>query len=323
MNALQIIQRRTGDDRQVQRAVQLGERQVRHTARLLDDLLDVSRIVLGKIQLRGEPVDLRDIVRRVASAARFGVQSQLLVLKIELPGEPLVVHGDPTRLEQCVGNLLSNAMKYTPPGGTIALSAHEEGDSAVIRVRDSGVGIAPEMLEQIFDLFAQADTSLARARGGLGIGLTPARRLVELHGGVLTARSEGLGRGSEFEIRLRTHHVAGPLPPPPPAAPPLVRRRVLVVEDNRDHRRRRRRVGDPAGGRVGPGRGLDRHRAAGDGRVRDRAADPGPGGHARATDRPDRVQRRADAAAGCRGRLRGAPREARPPDEIERLLAAR
>jgi CheY-like chemotaxis protein len=210
--------------------------------RLLDDLLDVSRIVLGKIQLRGEPVDLRDVVRRVASAARFGVQSQLLVLKIELPGEPLVVHGDPTRLEQCVGNLLGNAAKYTPRGGTIVLSAHVEAGSAVIRVRDSGIGIAPEMLDQIFDLFTQADTSLARARGGLGIGLTLARRLVELHGGVLTARSEGLGQGSEFEIRLPAHDLAGPLPPPAPPPVPVVRRRVLVVDDNRDARETLRTV---------------------------------------------------------------------------------
>jgi signal transduction histidine kinase len=237
VNALQVIRRRAGEDRQVQRAVQLGERQVRHTARLLDDLLDVSRIVLGKIQLHLEPVDVREVVRRVVEASRYALQAQALRLKLDLPPDPLGVRADPTRLEQCVGNLLSNAVKYTPAGGSITVSARRVGTTAVLVVKDSGVGIAPEMLEQMFELFTQADASLARARGGLGIGLTLARRLVELHGGTLTARSEGLGRGSEFEIRLRAEaqtEAPGKAADMVPAG--RRRRRVLVVDDNADGR---------------------------------------------------------------------------------------
>ena len=236
VNAFQIIRRRAGEDRQVERAVQLGERQVRHTAKLLDDLLDVSRIVLGKIQLRPELVDLRDVVRRVVEAGRFAARSQMLLLKVDLPPDPLVVHGDPTRLEQCIGNLLSNAVKYTPRGGSVGVGAHRDGNSAVLVVRDSGIGIAPEMLHRVFDLFAQADASLARARGGLGIGLTLARHLTDLHGGTLTARSAGLGRGSEFEVRLPALDVTDAPAAPPSSPAPAARRRVLVVEDNRDAR---------------------------------------------------------------------------------------
>jgi len=155
---------------------------------------------LGKITLRPEPLDLRDAIRSVAESAAFALQSQALALRLELPDEPLPVAGDVTRLEQCIGNLLNNAIKFTPPGGRVTISGRREGDEVVVVVADEGVGIASEMLDRVFDLFAQADASLARSRGGLGIGLTLVRRLVDLHGGRVTARSAGTGRGSEFVV---------------------------------------------------------------------------------------------------------------------------
>ena len=234
-NALHVIGRLAGGDRRVGRAVRIAERQLRHEARLLDDLLDVSRIVLGKITLRPEPLDLRDAIRSVAESAAFALQSQALALRLELPDEPLPVAGDVTRLEQCIGNLLNNAIKFTPPGGRVTISGRREGDEVVVVVADEGVGIASEMLDRVFDLFAQADASLARSRGGLGIGLTLVRRLVDLHGGRVTARSAGTGRGSEFEIRLRVDDATTPAMLVAPAAS-SVTSQILLVEDNRDAR---------------------------------------------------------------------------------------
>jgi signal transduction histidine kinase len=235
VNALHVISRLAPGDRHVARAVRIAERQLRHEARLLDDLLDVSRIVLNKITLRPQPLDLRDSIRSVVEGAAFAIQSQALTLTVELPSVPLTVAGDATRLEQCIGNLLNNAMKFTPAGSRVSVIARREGGEAVVIVADEGVGIAPDMLERIFDLFTQADASLARSRGGLGIGLTLVRRLVDLHGGRVTARSAGPGRGSEFEIRLRLVEETA-APAAPASALHMGGRRVLVVEDNRDAR---------------------------------------------------------------------------------------
>jgi signal transduction histidine kinase len=208
-------------------------RQVRHLARLIDDLLDVGRLATGKILLARRPLDLSDLVRRtVATLAGDG----RLDRRLEVTTDPIWVDADPTRLEQIVGNLVGNAVKYTDAGGRIVVSLRPSGGDAVLTVQDDGGGIAPDLLPRIFDLFVQGDQSLDRSHGGLGIGLTLVRRLVELHGGSVSASSGGPGRGAAFTVRLPA--MPAPLmesaePPGPPAAP---RRRVLVVEDNRDAR---------------------------------------------------------------------------------------
>jgi two-component system, sensor histidine kinase len=238
VNALQIIQRLTRGDRNVVQAVRIAQRQLQNEARLLDDLLDVSRIVLGKITVRTEAVDLRDTIRTVIDGSAFAVESGALQVTVDTPEEPLTVMGDPTRLEQCVGNLVSNAIKFTSAGGRVAVRARRRDAEAVVTVSDSGVGMRPETLERVFGLFEQGEPSLARARGGLGIGLTLTRRLVELHGGSVTARSGGPGHGSEFEIVLPlTLDASAPRPEPTAAAPASpAARRILIVEDNRDAR---------------------------------------------------------------------------------------
>jgi len=239
-----------GGDRTVEQALRVVDRQVKHQARLLDDLLDVSRMVLGKIALRLEPVDLVVIVRQAIEAASFGIHSRAQALHVELPDEPVVVTGDPIRLEQIVANLLGNAMKYTPAAGRIDLRVSTVGESVVLKVSDSGVGIEPEWLDKIFELFTQGDVTRARATGGLGIGLTIARTLVELHSGTITARSEGRDRGATFEIRLPQGQ--GPAPAPRVAEPERAReaRRILVVDDNRDARELLRVVLELDGHRV-------------------------------------------------------------------------
>jgi PAS domain S-box-containing protein len=205
------------------------QRQVQHLARLVDDLLDVSRVVAGKVVLRLQPVDLADAARRVA--AMHGGRH---VISVET--RRVWVSADPTRLEQIITNLLANAVKYTPAGGEISLEAGIEGAGAVLRVRDRGAGIRAEILPRIFDLFVQGDRSLERTGGGLGIGLTLVRRLVELHGGTVEAASPGPGRGSTFTVRLPALAVA-PEPGAAASAPgPAAARRVLIVEDNDDAR---------------------------------------------------------------------------------------
>jgi PAS domain S-box-containing protein len=210
-------------------------RQTRHLARLVDDLLDVSRVRLGKIQLNQGPVDVRDVARRALETAHVAGKTRSHNVALDVGTEPLVVRGDAVRLEQVVGNLLDNAVKYTPAPGSIKIHVEREADEAVIRVEDRGVGIAGDVLAKIFDVFAQADASLDRSRGGLGLGLALVRALVELHGGTVSARSAGPGLGSEFSVRL-------PLVPEQAAAVDrwspgrLTRRRILIVEDNADTR---------------------------------------------------------------------------------------
>ncbi len=216
----------------------MAERQVVHLSRLVDDLMDVSRISTGKIELRRQRVDLGTVARRAVDAARSSIDARGLALELEIPRETVCVDADPTRLEQVLWNLLSNAAKYSNPGGTIRLSAAREGDDAVVRVADTGIGIEPAMLPTVFEMFVQAGDLGHRTEGGLGLGLSLVKSLVELHGGRVEAASAGRGEGSAFTVRLPASS-ASECPATPdrdglatPGRPP--RRRVLVVDDNVD-----------------------------------------------------------------------------------------
>jgi signal transduction histidine kinase/ActR/RegA family two-component response regulator len=218
------------------RALKIAHRQTEQLGRLIDDLLDVARITQGQITLRKERVHLADIIQRAVEATRPLVQQHRHECSVSVPADDVRLAADPARVEQIVVNLLTNAVKYTEPGGRIGISVEQQGDEAVIRVRDSGIGIAPDMLPQVFDLFTQAARGLDRAQGGLGIGLTVVYRLVELHGGRIEAHSAGIGKGSEFVVRLPalppTAEEAAEQPRVEPA--PQFRARVLIVEDNLD-----------------------------------------------------------------------------------------
>lgn len=212
------------------------ERQIEHLVRLVDDLLEVSRISRGVIELRKEPLDFASVIHAAVEMSRELISASNLELRIDLPQEPLRLEADPVRLTQVIANLLNNAAKYTDPGGSVEVRAERQGDEVIVTVADTGVGIPANMLPRVFDLFAQVNRTLGRAQGGLGIGLALVRDLVGLHGGSVEAMSEGEGKGSRFVVRL-------PLPPSafreapvrcetkPPAPPP---RRVLVVDDMRD-----------------------------------------------------------------------------------------
>jgi signal transduction histidine kinase len=213
-------------------------RQVEQLTRLVDDLLDVSRINSGKIRLVREPLDVAAIVRHAAETQRPQLDERKQRLSVEAPERPLVVDGDLTRLSEAVGNLLDNASKYSDEGARIVvrIEAGAAGE-AVIRVQDPGIGIPPEMLSRVFELFTQVDHARSRTQGGLGIGLALVRELVELHGGRVTAHSPGIARGSEFVVRLPLRVAPAPAVAPPAAEPApsaIPYRRVLVVDDNRD-----------------------------------------------------------------------------------------
>jgi signal transduction histidine kinase/CheY-like chemotaxis protein len=249
--AVHVIRRTGAANERAAEAQRIVERQVNHLARLLDDLLDVSRITRGRIELNRAPLLLSAVINDAVEAARPLLMARRHELTVVLPPEPVVLEADATRLTQVFGNLLNNAAKFTPAGGRVRLTAEADEDAAVVRVADTGVGIASEMLPRVFDLFTQADRSLSRSEGGLGIGLTLVRSLVELHGGMVTANSEGTGRGTEFVVRLPRAAPAAvtPAPPPPPPAP-LSGRYVLVVEDNPDTRRMLRAALELEGHRV-------------------------------------------------------------------------
>jgi len=201
-NAMQTIRDKAERNPDLQQATDVVEQQVKHLAWLLDDLLDVSRLTRGKIALRKETVALQTIVAEALETARGVIDPRGHAVSVSLPEEPLRFEADPTRIIQIVGNLLDNAAKYTPRGGEISVRGYYERGEVVLRVRDTGIGISPEMLPRVFDLFVQSDPFLARSEGSLGVGLTLARTLVELHGGSINAHSEGAGRGSEFVVRL-------------------------------------------------------------------------------------------------------------------------
>ena len=226
-----------GDAEAVQSAADMLERQVGQMSRLVDDLLDMSRITRGRIELRKRQVDLASIVHQAVEAVRAQYQSTNHELTVTLPSRTLQLDADPARLAQVIGNLLNNACKFTDPGGHVWLNVEEGDGEAVIRVRDNGIGIAAEHLPSLFDMFAQVDTSLERSRDGLGIGLTLVKTLVELHGGSVDARSDGPGQGSEFTVRLPLAAALPEAVPPAPVAaatPTAVPRRVLIVDDNDD-----------------------------------------------------------------------------------------
>ncbi|MCY0987689.1 ATP-binding protein [Nannocystis sp. ILAH1] len=219
------------------RAYAIIDRQVTHLTRLVDDLLDVSRISRGKTELRQQVVDLAQVAEQAVEMARPALEERRHALALALPQPPLQVQGDPVRLTQVVFNLLGNAAKYTEPGGHIWLTVAREGDEAVVRVRDDGIGMPPELVPRVFDLFAQGERALDRAQGGLGLGLTLVHRLVEMHHGSVSASSPGPGQGSEFAIRLPVlAHQSATVPAPPPAAPGPdgYAARILVVDDNPD-----------------------------------------------------------------------------------------
>jgi PAS domain S-box-containing protein len=202
LNSVQVLSLLRSADPTLIQVREILERQTRQMAHLVDDLLDLSRIARGQVQLRREPLDLAAAVRQAVQTSQPLLQSRRHRLTVELPPVPVRLEADEARLVQVLTNLLNNAAKYTDPGGHIELRAEREGDQAVLRVRDNGVGIPPEMLPRVFDLFTQVEQSRARSDGGLGIGLALVQRLVELHGGTVTAFSAGLGRGSEFIVRL-------------------------------------------------------------------------------------------------------------------------
>jgi PAS domain S-box-containing protein len=215
-------------------ATEITQRQVRQLTRLIDDLLDVSRITTNKIQLRKEPVDAGVLVSRAVGSARPAIEERNHRLSVDIANQEMPLYADPTRIEQVIVNLLTNAAKYTPEGGDIRVKAYPENEHVVIKVRDSGVGIPREMLSRVFELFMQVEPTLDRARGGLGIGLTVVRHLTEMHGGTVSAASEGLGKGSEFSIHLPLSSICQSAATP--TADPAFRSglRILVVEDNVD-----------------------------------------------------------------------------------------
>jgi signal transduction histidine kinase len=201
-NALEIMRLTRYDAREVGQASDLMERQVQHLARLIDDLMDVSRVTQGKVALRKEKIDVATVVRSALEISRPPMEAAGHALTVVLPQGPLVVRGDAVRLTQVVVNLLNNATKYTEPGGRIGLTVVRDGAFAVVRVCDSGIGIPAEMLPTIFDMFVQVPSARGRAQGGLGIGLTLVKSLVEMHDGSVEAHSAGQRQGSELLVRL-------------------------------------------------------------------------------------------------------------------------
>ncbi len=236
LSATRVLDTASWTDQPCQEAAQVVTRQANHMSRLLDDLLDVARITRGRITLRNEVIDLRTTARAAIEALAPFMAARETDLRVEMPDEPVLVLGDAARLQQVQANLLSNASKYSGPGARVTFTLRREGDQAVIRVKDAGQGIEPAMLPRIFDLFVQGDQSLARSEGGLGIGLTLLRSLVELHHGRVEAHSEGEGRGSTFTVVLPLAPLSALRGDTPPDTPQRVRT-VVLVEDQIDARR--------------------------------------------------------------------------------------
>jgi signal transduction histidine kinase len=253
-NCLHVLNEPGATGEQAERARRTIERQANHLTHLVDDLLDISRISRGKILLRHERLDLVELVRREVEDRRGAMQAAGLTLDLELPPRPIWMSGDPTRLAQSVDNLLQNSMKFTGRGGRVFVAVREGPESglATVTVRDTGIGMAPELLGRLFEPFSQADSSLDRSRGGLGLGLALVKSLIGLHGGTVEAHSAGEGQGAELVIHLprlsaasaelpRPQESLGPLEPAEPV-PPLQEEtnggsrphRCLIIEDHRD-----------------------------------------------------------------------------------------
>ncbi len=241
VTALQLMRLR-GDESLLKERTMI-ERQVHHLIRLVDDLLDVSRITRGKIELQRERVEIAEIVAKAIEMASPLIEQRQHTLKVDVPRRGLAVEADAVRLSQVVANLLNNAAKYTEPHGLLTIAAEREGEGLVLRVRDTGIGLSPEILPRVFDLFVQEHQALDRAQGGLGLGLAIVRVLVELHGGTVEAHSAGHGRGSEFVVGLPVHPAVDEMERAEPAAPAADREteaaagdglRILIVDDNAD-----------------------------------------------------------------------------------------
>jgi signal transduction histidine kinase len=234
--ALQIMRIHEAEPSRVARSREIVERQIEHMTRLIDDLLDVSRITRGKIELREQPLLLSSMIERAIESARPLIDERVHRISLDLPTEPVKLLADPARLAQVFANLLNNAAKYTDVGGRIWLRARVEGNELVVGVKDDGPGLTNELRKHAFELFMQGPQTRARARGGLGIGLTLVRRLVELHGGTVEALSEGPGKGTEFVVRLplRLPQEGQGTTPTAAIATDGPRRRILVVDDNVD-----------------------------------------------------------------------------------------
>jgi PAS domain S-box-containing protein len=238
-NAVQLLRLKGNPEPDAAWAHAVIDRQVDHLTRLIEDLMDVSRISYGKLELRKERTTLSDVIAGAIESSRPAIESSRHQLVVRLPDTPLFLDADSVRLAQVFMNLLTNAAKYTKPGGTITLSAERQGSDVVVRVADTGVGLTPQQIPHLFEMFFQTEDVLKRTQGGLGIGLALVRHLVELHGGTVTASSDGPGRGSEFRVRLPltlepVREAPAPPAPATPSPPRLTNRRVLVVDDNRD-----------------------------------------------------------------------------------------
>ena len=243
--AVRVLELTDAAERPASRAYGVIARQVGHVTHLINDLLDVERLVSGKIRLNRQPLDMAEAVRQ--GVATFAGDAQL-DRQIDIDTEPVWVDWDAERLEQVLSNIVTNAVKYTPPGAHIRVSLRADGGDAILTVEDTGFGISPRLLPYIFDLYVQADRTLDRARGGLGIGLALVRRLVELHGGTIVASSEGEGRGSRFTVRTRQiPAVDGFAHVPVPHESGTMRKRVLLIEDNKDAREMLRMMLELAG----------------------------------------------------------------------------
>jgi two-component system, chemotaxis family, CheB/CheR fusion protein len=242
MNSVELLNRIGSPSADSIQARDTIGRQVSHLTRLVDDLLNVSRISSGKLTLRKAPVELASVISAAVETCQPVVERFRHALTVTLPTEPVWIDGDSVRLAQVVGNLCNNACKYTPPDGRVSITAGRDGTDAVVTVRDNGTGIPPDQLDAVFELFAQVHQLQEREPSGLGIGLHLVRRLVEMHGGTVTAHSAGLGKGSEFVVRLPALLQAPPAPPPDetlpakPRAPKanVAKWRILIVDDNRD-----------------------------------------------------------------------------------------
>lgn len=235
-NTLEIMKREKSAGELIAQVRSTLERQLAQLVRLVDDLLDVSRITRGNLDIRKDRIELAPVIHQSVEVCRPLADRARHALNVSLPPEPIHLFADPARMTQVFGNLLTNACKYTEPGGRISLSVERQGSDVVVAVKDTGVGIAPDKLDSVFDMFTQIDRTLERSQGGLGVGLTLVKRLVELHGGSVSARSEGTGRGSEFVVRLPVliekpkAKTAAPVLDQPAASP----HRILIVDDNKD-----------------------------------------------------------------------------------------
>lgn len=246
--ALEVLQAGGSMEGAAQRARDIIGRQTRHLSRLVDDLLEVARAITGKVTLSGVPLDLADAVRR--SIAQLSPRTEARRIDVEIESGSHWIHGDVVRIEQIITNIVSNAIKYTPTSGVIRVTLATKDGEVLLCVRDNGFGIAPELLPQIFEPFVQGERTLDRAEGGLGVGLTLVRQLVELHGGSVSAVSDGPGQGSAFTIRLPSTPAPAVEPAPRCAAAATRPRRVLLIEDNRDARETFRMMLELAGHEV-------------------------------------------------------------------------